>query len=226
VDDVNPELLDASDSLIVFLLPIGSSERPCIAPTEPLARSSMVAAKRGSERIEWRPGIAVARCDPSTHEEVASSIVEFAFFERELRLLEAFVKETELQAQIDLPAAHRIHGRDRSRWVAMGHTFERVTGARLTFARLEPQFEAGSRSLGLVGRRWFSLLLRRARIAARLEAASDRLEALEDFYEGGTQRIAEYRWYREGHLLETGIIGILVFECFLMIGEIILHLRH
>ncbi|HVZ33708.1 MAG TPA: hypothetical protein VG963_14855, partial [Polyangiaceae bacterium] len=61
---------------------------------------------------------------------------------------------------------------------------------------------------------------------ARLEALSDRLEALEEFYDAATQKVSEHRWYREGHLLEIGILLLLLFECALMGADIYLHQRH
>ena len=101
---------------------------------------------------------------------------------------------------------------------------EKVTGARLTFARLEPQFATRTRDLRAAGRRWFLRLRRAGKIFDRLEATSDRLEALEDFYEAATQRISDYRWYKEGHRLEKGIVGLLLLECSFMVADIVLHL--
>jgi hypothetical protein len=198
------------------------------APTSPVAaqeRSPRVVAKRGRETVEWRPGAAIVRCERTSQEDVIPAVVDFAFFEGELRSLERFLKSAEPQARLDLPTAHRLTSRDKAKWAEIGQRLEPVAGARLTFARLEPQFSAGARSLGVVGRSWFSRLCRRAWIEERLAAVNDRLEALEEFYAASTQRISEYRWYREGHFLETGIIGILLVECLLMIGDIVVHLR-
>jgi hypothetical protein len=223
-DELTGTASEPDDRLITVWL---SADSPEEAPSPPVddRRPVVVSVVKGGESIRWRPGLAVARCDPDGREAVAGAILDFSFLERELRWLEAFVSEAERRAQEDLPLAHRLPGQERSKGEPMARMFERVTAARLTFARLEPQLAPGARNLGAVGRRWFSRLARSLRIGARLEATSDRLEALEDFYEGANQRRAEYRWYREGHRLEKWIIAILVFESALMIVEIILHLR-
>jgi hypothetical protein len=58
-----------------------------------------------------------------------------------------------------------------------------------------------------------------------MEAASNRLEAFEDLYEGATDRIADYRWYRSGEWLEVGIIFLLLVEIALLGFEIYRHLK-
>jgi hypothetical protein len=223
-EDIARAAPGSDDRLITVWLSSDSLEEFPVPPVDG-GRAAVVLGPQRRESIEWRPGVVVARCEPDARAAVADAVVDFSFLERELQSLEAFVSEAERRAQADLPAAHRLRAQDRSSWEPMARMFERVTAARLTFARLEPELAPGARKLGAVGRRWFARLARRVRIGARLEATSDRLEALEDFYEGATQRIAEYRWYREGHRLEKWIIAILLFESALMIAEIILHVR-
>jgi hypothetical protein len=224
-DDVARAAPGADDRLITIWMPPDAQEGFPLPAIQGRGRA-IVARGKGAASIEWAPGVVVARCEAEAREEVTAAVLDFSFLERELRQLESFLKEAERRAREDLPAAHRLRGKDRSGWEPLARAFEQVTAARLTFARLEPQLAPGARDLGAGGRRWFARLCRSARISARLEAASDRLEALEDFYEGANQRIAEFRWYREGHRLEKGIIGILLFECVLMIAEIVIHLRH
>jgi hypothetical protein len=62
-------------------------------------------------------------------------------------------------------------------------------------------------------------LLSKADVEARLSEINDRLEAMEDLYEGANDRVADYRWYRNGHLLEIGIIILLLVEVVLMSGD-------
>jgi hypothetical protein len=180
-------------------------------------------AERGTEWIRWRPGLAVAQCRPENREAVVAALVEFAFYERELRALEKSVEAGHFDAEKDIEIGHRVKHRDRRQWQRLFDAGERFSRLRLAFARLEPLLGEPSRVVPSLARRWLFRLLRRASVETRLEALSDRLEALEEFYESATQRIAEYRWYREGHLLEIGIIVILVLECALMGGDIYLH---
>lgn len=213
-----------SGDIVVTLLPPQREGKERRAPSAEAEEGVLWTARRENAAVQWRPGKAVVLSEVAARPAIVAAVIDFAFLEGELRSLETFVQKAEPRAEADLPAAHRLARSDRSRWAEMARLHEEVTGARLKFARLEPQFLSGSRSLSPEGRSWFSRLCRRGRVEDRLEAASDRLEALEDFYEAANQRISDYRWYREGHLLETGIIGILVVECLLMLGDIFVHL--
>jgi uncharacterized Rmd1/YagE family protein len=57
----------------------------------------------------------------------------------------------------------------------------------------------------------------RADIEARLEALNDRLETIEDLYEGAIDRITDYRNYRKGSFLEIAIIVLLGLEVALLL---------
>jgi hypothetical protein len=62
-------------------------------------------------------------------------------------------------------------------------------------------------------------LLKKADVEARLAALNDRLEAKEDLYEGANDRVADYRWYRNGHLLEIAIVVLLLVEALVMSAD-------
>jgi hypothetical protein len=179
--------------------------------------------KHGSERIEWWPGRALVQGAAETRAAMQSALVDFMFYEEQLRELERVVALGEGRAAADIELAHRIHPRDSARWHSLTDAMETCSRARLTFARLEPELSSDLSSLPPAARRWLERLYEAAVVEDRAEALNDRLEALEDFYEGATQRVADFRWYREGRLLETTIILILIFECLLMAGDIYLH---
>src|SRR5206468_3620296 len=105
----------------------------------------------------------------------------------------------------------------------LADTIEALYQMRLTFARLEPRLAHPPRSLSRPSRRLVARLLHYADLEARLESFSDRLEACEDLYEGATDRIADYRWYRGGHMLEWGILIFLMIEVLLLVGDLYLH---
>lgn len=181
--------------------------------------------ERGAEWLRWRPGLAVAQCRAENREAVVAALVEFTFYERELRALEKSVETGHFDAERDIEIGHRVKQRDHRQWPRLFDAGEQFSRLRLAFSRLEPLLGEPSRAVPSLGRKWLFRLLRRASIETRLESLSDRLEALEEFYEAATQRISEYRWYREEHLLEIGIIVLLLLECALMGGDIYLH-RH
>ena len=138
-------------------------------------------------------------------------------------LWKKIVETHEAQAPDDVGLAHRISHRDRAHWARIGETIETLARARLTFARLEPLFASPARTMSPVARRLMRQLSARLDIPARLEALSDRLEALEDLYEGANDRIADYRGWHKGHVMEIIIILLLLLEIVLMGGDLWLH---
>jgi hypothetical protein len=138
--------------------------------------------------------------------------------------LESDVETQEPQAEKDVGFAHRIHHRNKEHWQRFGETIERFTRDRLTYARLCSQLAFPSLTLSPKSRQIVSKLLRESNMEDRLEMYSDRLEALEELYEGANDRVADYRWYRGGHLLEWTIVIILIFEAMAMSLEFGLHI--
>jgi hypothetical protein len=158
--------------------------------------------------------------------DVLESLVQFAFYESELRRLEAAVLPFEASAPADASGVYRIESGARANWVRFGQAMESLALLRLTFARLEPRLLAPSRRLPLPSRRLFRQLCRRAAMEDRLSAVTDRSEACEDLYEGAVDRIREHRWYRRGNLLELIIVVLLLIEVIQLGGDMILRWMH
>jgi len=225
-----PEPTDRCD--VVFVPGAASADLPshvadwlATPADQPEAVPAVVVAGK-EETVRWRPGQVVVQARAERLETVLAAITDFAFYEGELRALEEAVASHEAQARDDAGRVHSVRraGRkERARFAALIAYFSEL---RLTYARLEPCLAAGgSRTLPADARRLMARLLRKADVEARLEAVSNRLEALEDLYEGGNDRVADYRWYRNGHLLEIGILVMLVFEAALMVADICIHYR-
>ena len=222
---------EPTDRCFIVCIPEGSSSqsreraRALLAlPAQSEARRA-ITLERGSDAVEWRPGLAVVQCREDSRNGILSALVDFTFYEGSLRALEKSVEAAEVQAEADLSRAHRIRYRDREHWGRLTDCAEECSRMRLTFARLEPQLAAAPRALPVPARSWFNRLLQKSDVESRLESLSDRLEALEDLYEGASQRVSEYRWYIFGHALEIGIIVLLLIECTLMSVDIYLHIH-
>jgi hypothetical protein len=223
--------LEPIDHFFIVCVPEGSSNqnreraRALLASPERPGATRTITLEHGSDVLEWRPGLAVVHGRENSRDDVVAALVDFAFYEGNLRALEEAVEGAEVTAQADVALAHRMRYRDTAHLERLRGCAEHCSRMRLTFARLEPQLGVASRSLSAPARGWMSRLIQKADIESRLEALSDRLEALEDLYEGATQRISEHRWYVSGHALEIGIIVLLLFECTLMSADIYLHNR-
>jgi hypothetical protein len=217
------DLPESIDQLFLIHVPEGASvqireqARALVNAPESAEANRTLIVEQGSELLEWRPGFAIVKCRDERRNDIISALVDFAFYEGNLRALEQSLERAELQAQADVALAHRVRFRDRAQWERLTDCAEQCSRMRLTFARLEPQIYAACETGSSRVRSWITPLMERSNVEDRLEALSDRLEALEELYEGANQRISEYRWYMGGHALEIAIIIILLIEC-IMIG--------
>lgn len=185
--------------------------------------SAAISIKQDNISISWQRNQVHVLCPLESRLDVLTALADFGFYEGELHRLETDVELQEPLAEKDVEFAHRIHHRNREHWSRFGETIERFTRDRLIYARLCSQVAFPSLTLSPKSRQIVSKLLRESNIEDRLEMYSDRLEAMEELYEGANDRVADYRWYRGGHLLEWTIVIILIFEALAMSFEFGLH---
>ena len=176
------------------------------------------------QSIQWRPGFALVEGPIDGFESVVAALTEFAFYEDELRKVEHAMDTWEIDASADVTRAHRIRLRDRRHWPRIEETIENLYSMRLNYARLESQLLKTPQSLARDSRAVMARLLSETEIETRLEAVSNRLEALQDLYEGANDRIAEYRWYLSSGWMEGAIMFLLMVEVALLGFEIYLRL--
>lgn len=224
-----PEKQGAADRMIaVVVRPDAASD------TRRLAESWMGRASRdglapivfalGGQKIYWRPGKAILQSPPENADDALGALVEFSFYESELRRMETSLGDTEAIAPADVARAHRIRFRDRKHWRRIGDTIEALYRTRLEYAQLESQLTTAPLSFSHEARQIIERLIEESEIYDRMEAFSNRLEACEDLYEGANDRIADHKWYVEGHWLEIGIVTLLVLEVILISAD--LYLKH
>jgi hypothetical protein len=217
---------EPTDGLHVVIVPRGATgewltQAPAwlAAPAQPEAVPTVI-LEGEQDALHWRPGRALVKGRPERCEELLAALTDFAFYEGELRRLETAVEAHEAASRADVAFAYYVRQRDRKQWNRIRRTMEELARLRLTFARLEPRLAKGARDLVPGARKAVARLLVRTDVEDRLVAVSDRLEALEDLYEGATDRVADFRWYRTGHRLEIGIIVLLLLEVLLMSADL------
>jgi len=190
-----------------------------VMPDDP----AVISIKQDNISISWQRNKVHVLCPMESRLDVLTALADFGFYEGELHRLESDVEVQEPLAEKDVEFAHRIHHRNRDHWSRFGETIERFSRDRLIYARLCSQLAFPSLTLSPKSRQIVSKLLRESNIEDRLEMYSDRLEALEELYEGANDRVADYRWYRGGHLLEWTIVIILILEAIAMSVELGMH---
>jgi hypothetical protein len=210
--------LDAIDDLYVILrsTPVPPEVRSTIdrwlaAPDHPDVPPPLI-VEMDAGTIRWRPGRAVVEGKVDGCKNLVAALVDFAFFEGELRRLEQDLLPYEASAADDVAFAYQIRQADRIQWKRLGQTQQSISGLRLTFARLEPSLRSVSRALPPDAQEALTRLIAGSDVPSRLEAFDGRLEACQDLYEGAVDRIADFRWYRHGELLEIAIVVLLILE--------------
>jgi hypothetical protein len=222
---------EPSDGLVVIVAPtrLPFNLEPMVEswlspPDRDAPRPTVVRLESGT--VRWRPGRAVLEHNQAESaapgiESLLDALAGFAFLEGELRRLEQALLPYEASAPADAALAYRIRQSSHAEWDRFGRTMEALSVLRLTFARLEPLLGAPARSLDPEGRRAVSALTARSGVRARLESFSNRLEACEDLYEGAVDRISDFRWYRNGEILEIAIVALLVLEVILLVCQML-----
>ena len=172
----------------------------------------------------WRPGRALIVGDRQQKgskkgpppagmpEDVLAALVDFAFHEGELRSLESAIKIGETSMNEDVGRAFKIRFRDRTAWPHFAAMTEHFGRLRVVYTLLEPRLASAPRTLPGISQRWVERLCELAHIEDRLEDASNRIENGEFLYGEANDRIADYKGYHLGHMLEIVIILLLVLE--------------
>jgi hypothetical protein len=207
---------EAGDHLDIVRCPPADWAAESDDPDAP--RPFLIKLERGS--VRWRPGQAVI--EGSSDPDVVAALIDFAFYEGELRHMESALAFYEATSRKDVSLAYRVKKSDSGQWERLARTMEALAAMRLEYARLEPFLSDAPRSLTQRARWIANRLLIRAGVPARLEAFSNRLEACEDLYEGAVDRIADFRWYRNGELLEVTIVVLLVLETIVMTAGLLM----
>jgi hypothetical protein len=225
-----PPPAPVDELLVVLLTGAASAEAKRFsgnlqAPGQRESGSTISIAVKGNG-IQWRPGFAMVQ-GPALDglEGVVDALTNFSFYEGELRSLEHALDARESDAHTDVARAYRIRFRDRLHWRRIRKTVENLAQMRLAYARLESEFAKAPRALAGDARQVMTRLIDEAEVDARLEAASNRLEAFEDLYEGANDRIADYRWYLSSEWLEVGIIFLLLVEVAMLGFQIHHHVK-
>jgi hypothetical protein len=183
-----------------------------LAAPDRLGVPPLLVVQMDAGTIQWRPGRAVVEGTVDVGKNLMAAVIDFSFFEGELRRLEQELLPYEASAVEDIAFAYQIRQADRIQWARLGQTIESLCGLRLAFARLAPSLRSVSRSLTPDARQAVTRLLAGSDVPSRLEAFDGRLEACQNLYEGAVDRIADFRWYRQGELLEIAIVVLLILE--------------
>jgi hypothetical protein len=192
------------------------------SPAQDTRKPPQTDIRRGPAPVSRGPAAQDAQksSDDSMPEDVLAALIDFSFYEAELRNLELAVRIGENQMPDDVSKIYKIRFRDRQMWPRFTEMIEYFARLILVHSLLEPRLRRASRTLPPLSRRWVKRLLDEADIEERLDELDTRLEIGEALYEGANDRVADFKGYHFGHVLEVLIILFLVAEVVLMILEL------
>jgi hypothetical protein len=173
-----------------------------------------------SDRILWRAGRAIVIGSPRRFDEVLAGLVDFSFYEAELRKLEHELDADWATAEADVPLTHSVDAEALYRRPHVDQMTRRMALRRIRFARLSPRLEKASVTLAGPIRRLVYELAQQAEIVDRLHSVDDRLEVFEDLYELANDRLGEFGYFQKENRLETWILAVLFLEVAIMLFEI------
>lgn len=175
-----------------------------------------------SDRVLWRPDIALVICNPDRLNEILVGVVYFSYFVKELSRMERELSSSWAQVRQDM---HFIHQVDDSAFAEQPRINERSRwsyGLRADYARIEPFIDVVPNYVPANSRRIIQELSTHTEILARFKVIDEQLEVFEDTYELANDRILEYSNYRGEFKLEVIIIVVLIIELAFMAAEFFL----
>lgn len=172
-----------------------------------------------SDRVLWRPGRAVVLGAARRMPDLLAGLIDFSFYEGELRRLEQELEDEWSVAEADVPLTHGVDRAALARREHVNQMTRRTALRRIRLARLAPHLEKASAALPGPARRLSAELALQAEVVERLKYVDDRLEVFEDLYESANDRLSEFAYFRQEHRLEVWIVVLLVVEALLILGE-------
>lgn len=180
-----------------------------------------ITVKIKNVEVLWRPGRAVIFAALEQAEPMLEALVDFAFFEGELRKLEREIADFWPEVERDTPLAYEVKKNDPERFEEVRRQMDTVLARRMRHARMESNLYWPPAYLPRPAYELGELLREEASVEDRVELVDGQLEVQESVFELSSQRISDYRLTRHGLILEWIIIIVLVGECFLILGEIL-----
>ncbi|MCY2973656.1 MAG: hypothetical protein NTW52_03195 [Planctomycetota bacterium] len=185
---------------------------------------SIVVKMRGAE-VTWRPGRALLQCEPEQTASLLKAIIDFNYFENELRKIESEIAAGWADLEVDKRLAYQVTPSDLECSEIVGRRIDQTLQRRIRHARIEPHLYAPNLQLTLAGQKVGEELREKANIEDRSETVDSQMEVFEHVYEMGSQRMGEFRDSRQGHTLEWVIIILLGSEVILLIADMLWQLE-
>jgi len=189
------------------------------------SRSPTITIKLRGAEVLWRPGRAMLQCDAEQTMPLLKAIVDFNYFENELRKIESEIAAGWADLEADKRLAYQVKPLDLELTEIIGRRMDQTLQRRIRHARIEPRLYAPDLQLSPGGQKLGEEMREKACVEDRSETVDSQMEVFEHVYEMCSQRMGEFRDSRQGHTLEWVIIILLGSEVILMIADMLWQLE-
>ena len=223
------------ESMEIIILPSDSTSGDSPTPErvnrwldskEMVATLPRVMVKSRVAEVTWRPGRVVLRCERDQVNSLLMAIVEFHYFEKELRKIESELVAGWSELNQDRRLTFQVTDLDLKQSVNLGNRMEQTLERRMRHVRIEPHLYLSGIQFSVAAQKLGDELREKTRIEARCESVDNQIEVFEHVYEMASQRLGEFRDARYGHKLEWIIIVLLAAEFVWLIAEFLMNLEY
>ena len=180
---------------------------------------AVIAVKAEDALVLWRPGRATIQASTERIGPALLALAEFAFFEGQLRRLEAETANAWPEARGDVPLTYHVGQAELALDASVGQRAGHVFDRRIRCVRIEPHLYTPAATLPPLAQQVGEALREKAGVEDRLESLDGKTEVFEYIYELAGQRMSDYTHFRRGIFLEVMIVVFLAFEVGLMMVE-------
>ena len=145
------------------------------------------------------------------------ALVEFAFYDAEIRAVEQALSQAWPELEADTPLAFHYDDRAAAKRDALAERFQRVVVMRSKLARIQPVVHRPPVHPPTLASQLGERLRERTRLLERLEFLGGQLEVFERVYEMCSQRASDYTLTQESKVLEWVIILLLATETIVLL---------
>lgn len=171
--------------------------------------------------VAWAPGRAAILAQPERLAAVRAAVVEFWFFEHELRCIEADVAAAWPHVDAHAPLAFEFNDRDAGRQREIGERFRCTVALRTRLARLAPHLERPPLFPPTLASQVAERLRERSRMAERAGFLDGQIAVQERVYDLCCERSSDWTIARRSLALEWAIVFLLVVQITLLVVELL-----
>lgn len=172
-------------------------------------------------QIIWGSSRAAILAAPDRAESFLLALIDFCYYENELRKIEREVGEAWPLLEADSPLAHAVTASDPDRFEDIARRMAETLKRRMRLARIVPHLYQPRPHLPPLANQLIERLRERAHVEDRHEALVSQLDVFERIYEMNSQRISDFKAAQHQTTLEWVIIVLLAAEGVLLLIELL-----